>query len=887
MFVANEQASAFFNLQPEGLVGYPSASDAPNYAFGTYSRPRNEYVTQLCARNNLHQRTFHLTHKARIIDQIRYLDGGLLAMSSMEKTVGQFVRNAFPNGTIPYNAKNGFDDFSYNFREEINWIKNWRDQQTRPPDEYLWTQAPVWPADLFAATAVLLERSGAYQRLADDISPNLNRSSGSVEWNKIIKPDAERGDVDPFGVHLPHRLLLRLIGVLWAHGSTIISGTYDKKTDNGIGSVIERNKVRVDEALAFIKARMRDEISDGELKIVYDHIKEQICERFKLKDLQRELNVVLADDENLATSGASYLACKAIVDHDKKLRPADISEAKSYYTGSGAGLSAIGPYCLIIWASEYIQYHWGILRDSNRPVSLSLSERGVNSDDLQWWCAATRLLIIADEAGKGMGFSEKKSLKKPLLAEDLEFHGAKSPQAGSKCRTIWDHNRRADAELRRLAKPDKLIQFPRTLTQCFDDELGAVLPKARTPGNGCTIRSLSHNFALLPPKGRVRARWARQSEPEDRATYNMLIVPYPYQIKSKNVDKDSSTDDHSDWGFFHVRPDWLYDLDQKQIESHSLVGKDSTDPQYRETCRESFWLFLTALLDSQAADTVHAVVLPEGALDWETFQYVASRLPEAFPSVEMLVCGLTSAILPDGDGMIPQLGNYVATFLRKLDSVASAEEGGGRVWPIQHIRAKHHRWKLDTAQLQSYALSHRLAPDKVWWEKIDLPPREMLFAEFSSGSVVTTLICEDLARIEPCQVALRAVGPNLVLVLLMDSAQIVERWPYQYAGVLADDPGSSVITLTSFGLIKRANLSMDWKSREIALWREPHAGPARAIKLPVGYDAQLVSIRRTFCAERTLDGRSDGGDSAIAWKLAGLTPIRTDRCPPGGKADEL
>jgi hypothetical protein len=218
--------------------------------------------------------------------------------------------------------------------------------------------------------------------------------------------------------------------------------------------------------------------------------------------------------------------------------------------------------------------------------------------------------------------------------------------------------------------------------------------------------------------------------------------------------------------------------------------------------------------------------------------------------------------------------------MRTADAV---DEEGKPTWTILHVRPKHHRWKLDARQLQTYALSHRLAPDKFWWEKTPLPPREMLFAEFSSGSIVTTLICEDLARIEPCQVALRSVGPNLVLVLLMDTAQVVGRWPFQYAGVLADDPGSSILTLTSFGLIRRSNLSEDRSSREIALWREPHAGKPREIKLPVGYDAQLVSIRREYSLERTLDGRGDNNDSAVVWRFAGLIPIRTDRLPPGGK----
>ena len=70
---------------------------------------------------------------------------------------------------------------------------------------------------------------------------------------------------------------------------------------------------------------------------------------------------------------------------------------------------------------------------------------------------------------------------------------------------------------------------------------------------------------------------------------------------------------------------------------------------------------------------------------------------------------------------------------------------------------------------------------------------------FRRKSIFSALICEDLARSEPCHSAVRSVGPNLVFVLLMDGPQIASRWSARYATSLADDPGSAVLTLTSRG----------------------------------------------------------------------------------------
>lgn len=804
------------------------------------------------------------------------------------KHVEDFIREAFPESTIPIDTERLYRDYSYNFAGHPYWSDPGAATSVphSPTDiEERIRQFPAWPADLFAVTSALLERSCVYQHLADAIRPLPipEDDDGGPDWAEILQPSAKPANNDPFGVYEPHRLLLRLIGTLWSHGALVVSGLYFGDTPGlYFGDTLcppleiaERNAERARAATKFIRERMRREIEASALEAAEKAIYKHICSGLKLETFHPDFG----NSSGFCPTAAVRLAFQAIEGHDRHYRqgPAPtLDQIEIHYRSEGEGYRKIQPHALIIWASHYIQHHWDVLRRAKRPIAAATRARREAVDE-EWWRAATRLLIIADEAGKGMGFSLRASPGQSRIAgKPRQKAGGKPPefdpnhcQAGLDCRTIWEHFLDAqDMEQGRLRRKP----FPRTLTRVFEEDLGAVLPKAHLPPNGCTIRSLSHNFALLPPKGRVRARWGRQGTAlADRTTYNILLVPYPYSIQSRHVQITSTEKSRDDWGFFKIESGWLYEA----------VDSSKNQKTERAKCRSQFWNFLKDLLRDQVDNTVHAIILPECALDWETFDFVQRKLLEDkhLNSVEMLVCGLTSARTMPRAKILP--GNYVATYMRAPDSKNTR---GRPAWGILHIRGKHHRWRVDARQLENYALSHRLPPDKIWWEDIPLPPREMLFAEFSPGSIVTSLICEDLARIEPCQVALRAVGPNLVLVLLMDNAQVVARWPHQYAGVLADDPGSSVLTLTSFGLIHRSNVCGDRESRQIALWREPQSGPAKEINLPAGHHAQLISIKREYCFERTLDGRGDNHDSAIKWTFAGLMPIMARQDPPGGKS---
>ena len=96
---------------------------------------------------------------------------------------------------------------------------------------------------------------------------------------------------------------------------------------------------------------------------------------------------------------------------------------------------------------------------------------------------------------------------------------------------------------------------------------------------------------------------------------------------------------------------------------------------------------------------------------------------------------------------------------------------------------------------------------------------------------MSVLICEDLARPDPVGEVVRAVGPNLIIALLSDGPQLNSRWPSRYAGVLADDPGSSVLTVTSAGMAKLSKSGDPAKDRPdvIAFWRDAKTGSTEIV----------------------------------------------------------
>ena len=172
-----------------------------------------------------------------------------------------------------------------------------------------------------------------------------------------------------------------------------------------------------------------------------------------------------------------------------------------------------------------------------------------------------------------------------------------------------------------------------------------------------------------------------------------------------------------------------------------------------------------------------------------------------------------------------------------------------------HIRQdKHHRWSLDERQIYQYHLGGALHPHIRWWEAIDVPRRSVQVVEVGEGITIVSLVCEDLAQNDDVAEVIRAIGPTIVSTALLDGPQLTSRWSARYASVLADDPGSAVMTLTSFGMAQRSRPSGRDSSPVIALWKDPARG-TREISLEPGAQGVLLTVCGARATRRSADGR--------------------------------
>jgi hypothetical protein len=436
-------------------------------------------------------------------------------------------------------------------------------------------------------------------------------------------------------------------------------------------------------------------------------------------------------------------------------------------------------------------------------------------------------MAIADEAATGIGFMSPNRLSRFSL---LFLEESGRLMQGGKTR---------------------YLQLPVSLCCAVPPSEACVQPKARTPQVGCTLRALSHNLALLPPNGEVETIWHLGPVDRVHATepLNLLLVPGPYKIGGtafRGVTSAACRDRRHGLGrtcgganFFSIEQPWL--TDKRSPLSAGQITR-----------------FLSSLIKAAKVEVreIGGVILPELALSRTVAQKTALHLASRF-GLELFVSGVSTS---DAAAM-PRNAAYAAFF----------GNGEPRLYWLQ---SKHHRWKLERDQICRYQLGDALDPDHAWWERADISGRKVYFREFRDGATLATLICEDLARVDPVQPAVRAIGPNLVVALLMDGPQLPERWSARYATVLADDPGSSVLTLTCLGMVERSWTPGQRENRQVALWKEPGQA-AKELVLPAGAHGLLLSLCVTHEENFTLDGRSDG-EASYRVSMAGVQPVWTD-----------
>jgi hypothetical protein len=199
------------------------------------------------------------------------------------------------------------------------------------------------------------------------------------------------------------------------------------------------------------------------------------------------------------------------------------------------------------------------------------------------------------------------------------------------------------------------------------------------------------------------------------------------------------------------------------------------------------------------------------------------------------------------------------------------EKGGplpvGEREPWFHVRQnKQHRWSLDEGQINQYHLGGALHPDIRWWEAMQVPRKAIQFIEVAELTHVG-LVCEDLAHNDAIADLIRSVGPTIVVVGLLDGPQLASRWAARYASVLADDPGSAVLTLSSFGMVERSRPPGRDASRVIALWKDPVRG-TREIPLDPGAHAVLLTVCMGRTTRYSADRRWPVDNSTACYSVA-------------------
>jgi hypothetical protein len=361
----------------------------------------------------------------------------------------------------------------------------------------------------------------------------------------------------------------------------------------------------------------------------------------------------------------------------------------------------------------------------------------------------------------------------------------------------------------------------------FHTHLVRVLPRIRTPPSGTSWRSFSR-YACIHHAG-VETCWykmpARRSGTDPRARHsNLLLLPWPLRVRESDfrpVEGSAQRLAKEPFGFFQFEPSEKLDLD--------LVNR----------------LIVAA---REEVDSVDVVLLPESAVDESEINDLEALLD--CHGVASLITGVRQR--SPRPGLLPR--NWVLTsFNPSLEKGASSAGSSGEQW-FRIRQDKHHRWSLDEGQIYQYHLGGALHPHIRWWEGMDIPRQTVRFIGLGDELTLVSLVCEDLAQIDEVAEVIRSVGPTAVFTPLLDGPQLSSRWAARYASVLADDPGSAVLTLTSFGMVQRCRPHGRDSVPVVALWKDPVRG-IREIPLEVGAQGVILTVCGDLATRRAADGR--------------------------------
>ena len=445
--------------------------------------------------------------------------------------------------------------------------------------------------------------------------------------------------------------------------------------------------------------------------------------------------------------------------------------------------------------------------------------------------------------------------------------------------------------------------------------VGIVLPKVRTPAVGHTLRSLSLNVTFHISEADVIWRSLPWLNSEDKAIH-LLVVPKASSIPARAFRRSSPLRTNMNGAQFQFQPDStsvaegtentsapsepIGPTEDHHPDNASAQHGRATDssaaaaaPHHdRWSAAQIFTAYHTSLAH---VNRIHAIVLPESSMTREELTelqlLLEARNTSVYRSLDarhegdpdlshpkprlqsympMIICGLRGP-LPDPDheksGPYPEI---------RENSVVLSKFYAGRWYTLQ--QHKHHPWRLDRFQITNYHLSGYLSGSARWREDIKLHKRRICCLSPNNWLLLSPLICEDLARQDPMSSLIRGIGPNLIVAVLQDGPQIGNRWPARYASVLSDDPGTSVLTVTSLGMAMRSVPPGERPLRSVASWRDPNTGWAQ-MAVDDDDDAIVLSLTAEQHSDTTADGR-DATEDAPLFELAGFRVVPTEQQEP-------
>ncbi|MCB1058212.1 MAG: hypothetical protein KDD11_22160 [Acidobacteria bacterium] len=388
---------------------------------------------------------------------------------------------------------------------------------------------------------------------------------------------------------------------------------------------------------------------------------------------------------------------------------------------------------------------------------------------------------------------------------------------------------------------------------------GIVLPKSRTPQIGLTPRVFSNNLTFHQTEVDIAWR-AFPWQNTDENIVNIMVVPWPFEVEATAFQPtDPMAGAISGQArYFHYKPS-----KEKSLDVDLLL---EAVRRVRNEVRR-----------------VHVIVFPECAMTRHDLTRLKRRL-EAFiyPSeMPMIVTGMSGQFRDEANGSsVDEEVVYhwqVEHQTRALNRVFLSLYYAGRWHDV--VQDKHHRWRLDGSQIEQYSLGGFLTTGRTWWEAIQIVRRRLSVLAANSWLTICPLICEDLARLDPVSELIRGIGPSLLISILLDGPQLRERWSARYASVFADDPGSSVLTLTALGMSQRSTprgaLTSDARekardaSSTVALWKDrekswyPVAMGAKSVPI------KILTLSAHLKGEASFDGRIDN-ESSASFALQGV-----------------